>query len=81
MYAWSSAIGICALCIMIFGTFGKELAGLDQAILCQNMFMLLIFYHGKLNLPLLSMSGLKYSTGLHFSDSLITMNQSQVYNL
>ena len=81
LYAWSSALGVCALCIMVFGTFGKELAGLDQAVLCQNVFMLLIFYQGRLNLPLLSMGGLKYSTGLHFSDSLVALNQGQSYGL
>jgi hypothetical protein len=52
---------------------------LDQIVLCQGMFLLLTFYQGQLNLPLLSLSGLKYSTGLHFKDSPITLSQGQSY--
>ena len=81
VYGWSAALALASLFVMVFGIFGKELVGLDQAILCQHVFILVLFYKGKLTLPLLALSGLRYSTGMHFEDSLITLSQGQSYVL
>ncbi len=81
VYNLSTALTLCSIFIMVFGLFGKELVGLDQIIICQHVFFLLVFYKGKLTLPLVALSGLKYSTGLHFEDNMIAMNQNQSYIL
>ncbi len=81
VYGWSAALAVGSILIMVFGIFGKELVGLDQAILCQHVFFLLLFDRGKLTLPLLALSGLRYSTGVHFENSPIALSQGQSYVL
>lgn len=79
MHNWSNFLAIVSLVIMAMGMFGKELVALEQAILCQSVYLLLSFYEGQLTLPMVTLNGLRYSSGLHFTSEPIKLSQNQNY--
>ena len=44
MNNWSNLLTIVSVVVMAIGMFGKELVALEQAVLCQSVYLLLSFY-------------------------------------
>ena len=68
IYYGSLIVSLIGIGLFILGAFTKELAGLEQMILFQTIFALVIFTDQKLTMPLLSLRGFKYSLGMKMPD-------------
>ena len=54
-------LSFVGLVFLLLGLFTKELAGLEQMLLFQTIFASLLFSPDKITLPVLSLSGFRYS--------------------
>jgi hypothetical protein len=81
IYYSSLVLSLFGLVLFLIGAFTKELAGLEQMLLFQSIFSVLLFSDEKVTMAVLSLKGFKYALGVQLPDSLAMSSSSSGYFL
>lgn len=81
IYSGSFFLAIVGLVLFLVGVLTKELAGLEQMILFQSIFIGLLFSKEKVNMAVLSLKGFQYALAIQLPSSDLSKSSSSGYFL